>query len=82
MKTKPPITVTRKDIEQTEFYQELNPILKKMTMQKRNVECIQNGVNISNHIGFDNWEKQTATRYTNRVIIKEIFEQKTSEIAG
>ena len=75
--------VSRKNIESTDFYNQLTPILKKMTMQKTNVHGIQHGVNVAIIIGFENWDKQTGTRYTNRMIVKEIYEElrvKSSEI--
>ena len=75
--------VSRRDIESTDYYQQLSPILKKMTMQKTNVHCIQHGVNVAINIGFENWDKQTGTRYTNRMIVKEIYEElrvKSSEV--
>ena len=67
--------ITPEAIAQTEFFNTLDPILQKITLHKRNREEIEHGVNVAKNLGFEKWNQITATRYTNRMIVKEILEQ-------
>ena len=74
------IRVTRTEIMATGMFQSLNPVLQKMTMRKGSVIAIKHGVNVASNIGFENWEKQTATRYINRMIVKELLDQSLKKV--
>lgn len=69
------ITITPSDIEKTEFFQQLSPILKRLTLQKNSRERIENGVNVATNIGFKQWEAQCGDRYVHRRIVQELVEQ-------
>lgn len=75
METVKNIKITRSDITGTEMFQSLNPILQQMTLRRGSVMAIEHGVNVASNIGFEAWEKQTATRYSNRMIVKEIMKE-------
>lgn len=68
-----PIKITNEDIRKTEMFQELNPVLKMITLRRGTVLSIEHGVNVATNIGYENWEKQTAASYVNRKIVKEII---------
>lgn len=74
MKTTSPIQITAKEIQETEYFKQLTPVLQKLTLQKKNRDEIQHGMNVSRNIGFENWKKQTGTRYVNQMIVKEIID--------
>lgn len=73
MANKNQINVTRDTIKTTEVFNGLSKIRQEMTLNRVNVNYINNGINILKNIGLEQWEKTTSYSNTNQQIIKEIF---------
>lgn len=69
------ITVSREQIQSTQAFQKANKVIQNVTLNKTNVGWIQHGVNVATNIGFENWQKQTTSSFTNRQIIQELINQ-------
>lgn len=71
----PPVTVSREEIENTEFFKSLDPTIKILARRSKNIQSIQHGVTVAKNIGFEKWNAQTGDRYYNRMIVKELIQK-------
>lgn len=78
----PSVSIGSKEIKQTNFFKQLSPIMKELSLYKCNREAIAHGVNVASNIGYEKWEAQTGTRTTNKMIVKEILQEQTSLVNG
>ena len=62
-------------VVETEAYKK-HPGYKKMIIKnKENLKRIDNGLQVSKHIGFEAWQRQTKAQYYNQEIIQELLTQ-------
>lgn len=73
MANKNEININRDLIKETEIFKGLSKIRQEMTLNRVNVNYINNGINILKNIGLEQWGKTTSYSNTNQQIIKEIF---------
>ena len=66
------ISISKKDIENTETFKSLKPMKQQFTLCKTTVMHIQHGVNVSINTSFENWQNQTAFNATNQGVVKEL----------
>lgn len=71
------ISISKKDIENTEVFKILKPMQQKFVICKTTVLHIQHGVNVSINTSFENWQNQTAFNATNQGIVKELVKLKS-----
>lgn len=74
-KTPQAIKVTREQIEATKAFQKASKIIQKLTLNHTNMKWIIHGVNVSTNIGFEKWNGQTQSTFTNRGIIEELIKE-------
>ncbi len=67
------VLVTRDKIKETESFKSLSTIRQEMTLNRVNVNYINNGINILKNIGLEQWKSTTSYSNTNQEIIIEIF---------
>lgn len=66
------IKVNLSDIKATNSFQNATPTQQSVYSGRSSVKIIQNGVNISKNIGFENWVKQSSPFWLVREIVKEL----------
>ena len=65
------------DIKETEAFKSQSLLMQRITMNRANILAIHNGYNVSKNIGFEKWDRQTHARYQNKMIVKELIENKS-----
>lgn len=70
------ISVSRSDVQETECYKKMNPIVRKLTTSHNNMKILTNGVNIVHHRGYELFEKEHNFSWSNKLIIKELTDKK------
>lgn len=66
------VKITKKQIEKTVFYKKLDPVVRKITLNKQLSE-INHWVYVSLNTSFKKWEKQTGSLERIKEIVKEIL---------
>lgn len=70
------IIVTADMVKETEAYKKLNPIQKKLSINKRNIlNSIQYGFNVILNTSIDRWNQITNTNEHNKSIIIELIDK-------
>jgi hypothetical protein len=67
------IQVDQNAVSSTSYFKNLSKIQQQIILNRTNVKHIENGVNVSSNIGFDNWERQCQFSSHNKQIVKEIL---------
>lgn len=62
----------RNHIKTLDCYKDFCPIQKKLLLKRKNLQSIENGINIIEHLGFLFLENKTSFSTLNKIIIKEI----------
>ena len=68
------VNVTTDTITRTKFYKTLTFVRQNMVRKWANCKMIDNSLNIIKAVGFEKWEEDTNTNYTNKQIIKELLQ--------
>lgn len=66
------VKITKKQVQETDFFKKLDPVVKKITLNKQ-VPEINHGVNVCLNTSFEKWEKQTGSLSRIKEIVKEIL---------
>lgn len=65
--------ITPEEVEKTETYQKLSTTAQ-MSYKRRMVrEQLTNGYNVAQHMGFENWERQSGFSQSDKNIIRELL---------
>ena len=67
------IKLTRQQIQETEAYQKLNKIQRKLTLKRNNYKILEHGLNVATYKGLELFEKEHNFSYNNLEIIKELL---------
>lgn len=68
------VNVTTDTITRTKFYKTLPFVRQNMVRKWANCKMIDNSLNIIKARGYEKWEQDTNTSYTNKQIIKELLQ--------
>lgn len=60
-------------VRETETFKSWSPIVQKISLSKNCLKNISDAVTISQNIGFKKWESQTAMKYRNIELVKELL---------
>lgn len=60
-------------VRETETFKSWSPIVQKISLSKNCLKNISDGVTISKNIGFEKWQSQTAMKYRNIELVKELL---------
>lgn len=66
----------RSEIEDTEIFKSLGPVLKKITLTRNVTKLIEHGVVMVENIGYKKWEKQSDYNWRNKEIVKQIVKSR------
>lgn len=67
------IKVTREQIKETKAFKSASKMRQNITLNRTNFKWIEHGVNVATNIGFEKWDNQTQSTFTNREIIEELI---------
>ena len=68
------VNVTTDTITRTKFYKTLTFERQNVVRKWANCKNIDNSINIIKAVGYEKWEEDTNTNYTNKQIIKELLQ--------
>lgn len=66
----------RQIVEGTKAFKGLSKMQRELTLKRQNLGVIENGVNVANHLGIEQWEQQSNFNYINKPIVLEIVHNK------
>ncbi len=66
----------RDEVKESKTFQSWSPIVKKISLTRNCLKVLHDGVIIARNIGFEKWEKQTAMKFRNIELVKEILNNK------
>ena len=65
---------TREQIRNTIAYRKANKIRRILVTSRNNMIQINHGVNVCMHKGYDKWSNLSNANFTNKEIVKELYE--------
>jgi len=65
---------TREQVRGTETYRKSNKIRRTLVTSRNNMIQINHGVNVCMHKGYDKWYDLSNANFTNKEIVKELYE--------
>ncbi len=68
------VNVTTDTVTGTKYYKTLTFVRKNMVRKWANCKNIDNSLNIIKAVGYEKWESDTNTNYTNKQIILELLQ--------
>ena len=68
------IRTIRDMVKDTSTFQNLSNIRKTIISKRKNMINIEHGVNVSNNIGYDKWERQSNSLDVNKQIVRELVQ--------
>jgi len=67
------LSISREAIRNTTAFKALPRTSQNVLLNRRNVQAIENGVNVSTNIGFEKWEVQSHATGSSKKIVKELL---------
>ncbi len=67
------IRILRSQVEATNTFQELSPVLKKITSTRNQIAQISHAVNVCKNTSYEKWEKQSNAQWRVKEIVKELL---------
>ena len=65
---------SRQQVRNTDAYRKANKIRRTLVTSRNNMIQINHGVNVCMHKGYDDWSWSSNANYTNKDIVKELYE--------
>ena len=60
-------------VRESETFKSWTPIVQKISLSRNSLKPISDAVTIATNIGVEKWEKQTAMKYRNIELVKELL---------
>lgn len=71
------IRILRHQVQETQTFKNLSPVLKKITSSRNQIKAIENAVNICKNTSYKKWEKNTNAQWRIREIVKDLLEKES-----
>jgi len=65
---------SRQQVRNTDAYRKANKIRRTLVTSRNNMMQINHGVNVCMFKGYDNWSDSSNANFTNKEIVKELYE--------
>ena len=65
---------SRQQVRNTNAYRKANKIRRTLVTSRNNMIQINHGVNVCMHKGYDHWSCSSNANFTNKEIVKELYE--------
>lgn len=70
------IRILRNEVQETESFKKLSPVLKRIASSRNQIAAISHGFNVSMNIGLEKWEQQSNSSWWAKEIIKELINKR------